>query len=165
MTDYTAAGAQISRDGCYRYALWREWSGVGRKVCVIGLNPSTADGETDDRTIGRCVDFAKDWGGLGLLMMNLYAFRATKPPDMLAADDPIGPQCDRWLRYHTRNVDIIVAAWGGDADEARGLEVCKMLNKPLYCLGTTLAGAPRHPLYLKKTTKLEKFWEPDLTNS
>jgi len=78
----------ISACGRYRYRLWREWrlhpkpaqwrmwfcengapvlDGSGQQLgepiaCVfIMLNPSTADGDTDDPTIRRCVAFAKAW--------------------------------------------------------------------------------------------------------
>ena len=45
---------------------------------------------------------------------------------------------------------MILCAWGahgvlrGRAGEVRGL----LADKPLHCLGTTLAGEPAHPLYL-----------------
>jgi len=35
----------------------------------IGLNPSTANEEVDDPTIRRCVNYAKDWGYGGFMMV------------------------------------------------------------------------------------------------
>ena len=43
--------ALISQCRRYRYNLTRTWDPSNRPVCWIMLNPSTADAETDDRTI------------------------------------------------------------------------------------------------------------------
>ncbi len=80
----------------YRYTLSRTWdtlTGVGTVVFVM-LNPSTADEHVDDPTIRRCISFAKAAGFAGLYVVNLFAWRATKPADLWAADDPVG----RWNR-------------------------------------------------------------------
>jgi hypothetical protein len=61
------------------------------------MNPSTADENKDDPTIRRCVQFASSWGCGGLCMANLFALRATKPAELFAARDPIGPGNDDWL--------------------------------------------------------------------
>ena len=73
--------ATLSLCRTYRYSLTREW-GSGLAVLFIGLNPSTADETLDDRTIRRCIAFARDWGYARLHMANLFAFRATEPRDM-----------------------------------------------------------------------------------
>ena len=54
-----AAGAMISADGQYRYRLWRTWDPSLHKLVWVMLNPSTADGQTDDPTIRRCISVAK----------------------------------------------------------------------------------------------------------
>lgn len=46
------------------------------------LNPSTADAEIDDPTITRCIGFAKSWGFGGLMVGNLWAYRATDPKEL-----------------------------------------------------------------------------------
>jgi len=76
----------------YRYALYRQLDQANQTtVAFIGLNPSTADETKDDPTIRRCVGFARSWGFGFLLMQNLFAFRATDPRVMKAADDPTVP--------------------------------------------------------------------------
>ena len=60
----------------YRYSLFRIWDEDKPLVLFIGLNPSTADEKEDDPTIRRCINFAKQWGYGGLIMGNLFAFRA-----------------------------------------------------------------------------------------
>lgn len=106
-------GAIFSECRRYRYALWREWDRNAPQMIVIGLNPSTADERVDDPTIRRCIDFAKQGCGK-LVMLNLFAFRATKPADMLAAVEPVGPKTNVVLHSYARDsrTAVAVAAWG-----------------------------------------------------
>ena len=163
LTEHEAvSGAEFSRCRKYRYALWRRWahSGEGDQVMFIGLNPSTADETEDDPTIRRCIRFAKDWGYSGLIMMNAYAYRATNPKDMKKALDAIGPSNNESLRVRSTQVDKVVAAWGAHCTEIREQQVCRAIGKPIYCLGKTKHGRPKHPLYLRADTALELFWAP-----
>lgn len=136
----------------YRYTLWREWVGGKGYVMFVGLNPSTADETKDDATIRRCIGFAKAWGYSALCMTNLFAFRATKPKDMKAAADPVGPDNDKHLGRLAQRAGVVVAAWGADGTyRGRNTEVLAMLDQTLHCLSLTKDGHPGHPLYLKKT--------------
>lgn len=141
--------ALISLDGLYRYWLLREWD--ERRPCVmfIGLNPSTADAQVDDATIRKCIRFAQAWGCGSLLMMNLFAFRATDPKVMRVAKDPIGPDNDYWLQAPPRDCSYHrVACWGvNGSHRSRDAVVCKMLPG-LFCIRRTKHGCPEHPLYL-----------------
>ena len=131
----------------YRYALWREWIDGAGTVNFIGLNPSTADEVQDDPTIRRCVGYAKAWGFQRLCMLNLFAFRATDPKDMMAADDPIGPDNDAVLAKQVGRNDT-VAAWGvGGWYRGRGQFIHDMYPQ-LKILRLTKSGHPAHPLYL-----------------
>src|SRR5262245_2535132 len=109
---YLYASADISSDGVYRYSLSRRLSHGDRAVLFVGLNPSTADGATDDPTIRRCVGFARSWGFDWLLMGNLYALRSTDPKGLMRVEDPIGPKNQGKLRNLTRRTELVVAAWG-----------------------------------------------------
>ena len=141
-------GADISPCGHYRYDLWRRWSQVGGVVMFVGLNPSTADATLDDPTIRRCVGFARAWGFGGLVMTNLFAWRATAPKDMRAAAEPIGTRNDEVLRYQHEHADCTVAAWGAHgAHLGRNATVRAMLSR-LHYLRLTKEGHPGHPLYL-----------------
>jgi hypothetical protein len=142
-------GANFSRCGTYRYALRRCWDAARPPALIVGLNPSTADAERDDPTIRRCVRFARDWGFGGVVVGNLFAYRATRPAALRAAPAPVGPANDRWLRALTREAGIVVAAWGDDGRHGgRDRAVLRLLGAA-HCLGTTKAGAPRHPLYVR----------------
>jgi hypothetical protein len=94
------SGAVFSPDQKYRYVLWREWSGHPRRLVVIGLNPSTADATKNDPTVTRCINFAKREGCGGMIMLNLFAFRATDPGVMMEAADPVGPENDKYILAH-----------------------------------------------------------------
>lgn len=175
MSDYVAKGAAISRDGKYRYRLWREWRGAGdlhcrvagdeRGACVfVMLNPSTADGETDDPTIRRCVNFAKAWKFERLEVLNLFAYRATDPKALLALnhdDDPVGPKNLEAFDFVIRSgsAGTIVCAWGahgahiGQDETALGW----MGDRKRFALGLTKDGHPRHPLYLPANSRLTEF--------
>lgn len=83
--------AVISDDGLYRYLLERHWDDTTSSCTFVMLNPSTADALVDDPTIRRCVGFAKSFGCGSLRVVNLYAYRATKPAELWTVDDPVGP--------------------------------------------------------------------------
>lgn len=69
--------ASISPCKRYRWWLSRDWA-IGPRVLWIMLNPSTADAENDDPTIGRVTDFtARTFGAAGFSVVNLYSFRAS----------------------------------------------------------------------------------------
>lgn len=139
----------------YRYTLWREWDLTNSGYAMfIGLNPSTADETRDDPTIRRCIDFSKQWGFGALCMTNLFAFRATKPKDMMAHPMPVGPENDNYLVQCARDAGVIVAAWGNNGRlMGRDEEVLKIVDV-VDCFGLTKEGCPSHPLYLSKDCKL-----------
>lgn len=145
--------ADFSPCRMYRYTLWRHWS-QGPCLMVIGLNPSTADETQDDPTIRRCIRFAKDWGFHGLLMTNLFAFRATDPEVMKAHAHPIGTENDYHLKECSRCVRMVLAAWGvHGTHQGRAEQVVKLLGRDIHCLGWTKDGHPRHPLYVRADQK------------
>lgn len=158
---YLEIGATISDCERYRYVLWRWWKKWLRPAIFVGLNPSTADETDDDATIRKCVGFAERWGCGGIIMLNLFAFRATDPKQMLKADNPIGPENDAVLREHLVSTNgILVAAWGAHGHHLnRDVEVSKITDQ-FRCLGTTKDGSPRHPLYVKYQQTLHP-WKPN----
>ena len=128
------ADAVISPDGRYRYLLTRDWSkwlGVKNRCAAIFimLNPSTATAMEDDPTIRRCITFAKRWELGKLVVGNLCAYRATRPRDLFAAEDYVGPDNMAYLRtalqdaasrrFGWRN-NKVVLAWGAHGDRVLG---------------------------------------------
>ena len=114
------------------------------------LNPSTATEAANDPTIERCERRSRAMGFGALDVVNLFAFRATRPADLHAAADPVGPDCDRVLLEAAGQAGLIVAGWGvHGARGGRDRQVAQMLTGfAVACLGTTKAGQPRHPLYV-----------------
>ena len=141
-------GALLSSCRTWRYKLWRRWS-EAPPVVFIGLNPSTADESSDDHTIRRCMNMAGKWDVGGIIMLNLYGFRATHPKDLWTAPDPVGPDTDTCLLASCEEAAGVVACWGGFPEAgARIKQVVGMLERegvPLSILGTTKSGHPRHP--------------------
>lgn len=160
-----SSSADLSECGQYRYRLTRRW-GMGGNAVFVMLNPSTADAEVDDPTIRRCIGFARAWNQGGLIVVNLYAYRATKPSDLWKTADPVGPDNDRYLSktFAAANVENspVIAAWGANAKFDREFKVADLASRAgldLDALGVTKDGAPRHPLYMPKTAWPER-WTP-----
>ena len=79
MTDLIIKGdARFSECGKYRYRLWRVWDETRRPFVYIMLNPSVGNEQDDDATIRRCIRRAERLGAGGIIVMNLFAFVATK---------------------------------------------------------------------------------------
>lgn len=151
---YIQSSACISECGRYRYRLYRQWDESRPDVLFVMLNPSTADHYTDDRTITRCVGFARNWGYGGLLVGNLFALRSTNPGELYKSDDPIGPYNDAALGDMAAQVDVIVAAWGNHGTlRNRGCEVLRMLSGKRHALQLNKSGHPAHPLRLRGELK------------
>lgn len=153
--------ANLSPDGVYRYRLGRRWAPGGSRMAFVMLNPSTADADVDDPTIRRCIGFAKREGCSAIAVVNLYAFRATKPVRVAEADargvDIVGPENLLHLQTAVGSSDLVVAAWGGSIEKLPRrdwlvdyvVDLCVGLDRDLFALGHTAAGHPRHPLYVK----------------
>lgn len=148
-------GAELSDCGRYRFMLWRRWDKSKARATFIMLNPSTADADNDDPTIRRCIGFARTWGYGGLRVVNLYAFRATKPADLWKATDPVGAGNLSWIERAVDPEGITVAAWGAHARDAEVREVRGLfydMGIPLHALKLTKDGQPGHPLYIAADT-------------
>jgi hypothetical protein len=120
------------------------------------LNPSTANAEKFDPTVRRCFGYACDWGFGSMEVVNLFAFRSTYPEQLTKADDPVGPENDAVIIRAINESDLVVAAWGIHGKlHGRNLKVQRLIEgiKDLHCIGTTMAGAPLHPLHQRKSLK------------
>lgn len=158
--------AVISKGGKYRYTLSRWWKTGERGMLLwVMLNPSTADGTKDDNTIRRVINFSQSWGFEAAVVVNLYAWRATKPKDLWVAaregNDIIGPKNDKWIRKEVYHAQRVIVAWGNNADFHRPKQVQEILSahrKKVWALGTTTSGQPLHPLRIASATQPIK-WE------
>ncbi|TCP39764.1 DUF1643 domain-containing protein [Rhodovulum marinum] len=147
-----ASEAIYSDCEAYRYLLTRTWDPAGPRALFVMLNPSTATEVQNDPTVERCERRARALGFGAFRVTNIFAFRATDPRVMRAAYDPVGPANDAAIRDSAPWADQIVCAWGTHgAHLNRGPAVEALLRAtglPLFHLGLTKEGHPKHPLYI-----------------
>ena len=143
--------ARMSKCGKYRYVLYRKIEHESEKsLCFICLNPSTADDVNDDRTVRRCMGFARDLGYGYLYIVNLFAWRSTEKTVLLQAPkEKIGPCNDHYMDRCVKICDMTVAAWGDSVSSKklfwRAAEISQRY-RDLRMLGkSTKKGHPRHP--------------------
>lgn len=158
--DWAESYARVSECERYRYTLGRIWEPSRPQLTYVMLNPSTADASADDPTIRKCRGFAERLGFGGIHVVNLYAFRATKPQALWASQasgvDIVGPENDDVLREAFRRGDA-VAAWGahGKADRVEFVSIlARAVGARLHALSVTKSGAPGHPLMLPYSSAL-----------
>jgi hypothetical protein len=151
----------------HEYRLWltRQWSAnaVAPFLLWVGMNPSTADVNVNDPTISRIIRFSQTFGFRACTICNVMDYRATHPSDLCRPG--VEPCSDK-------NLEVIIhAAFAAEKvilchglvpkvlqkypDTA--VEALRSRNIPLFCLGKTATGHPRHPLYLRSDTPLEPF--------
>ena len=175
-----SGSANVSACETYRWSLQRSWHGgapgTGTILPWIMLNPSTADAHVDDPTLQRIIAFSWRWGFDGLLVVNLFPYRSSKPAELR-----------KWWRWderwdvdarnqfwagHSRAAlllapfDAAMAAWGsppgrfGDDAQLAAERLLDTINDPdrttvwpprrailkLFCLGETGFGDPIHPM-------------------
>lgn len=174
MASRITRSAEISECGCYRWWLRRSWTlrndlfehVQGKGVCCfVMLNPSVADGLQDDPTIRRCINFAFGWGFDVLSVRNLFPWRATDPRELFKAETVTGGARGDSELLAACTADMLVVAWGANVPFDRDKRALAIFQDhfpavPLYCLGTTKHGHPRHPLYVRADTEPRIYRQP-----
>lgn len=146
-----------ARPRLYRYWLELRLAERGPRLAVILKNPSTATAERSDPTVGKVAAWARRGGFGSLLIVNLFALRATQPAALNAVSPArcVGPKNDDYLCAATCWADMLIAAWGNpnglDPEQyARRLKQVSVLLKgqALWRVGPlTALGQPRHGLW------------------
>jgi hypothetical protein len=153
--------AIISECGKFRYRLGRRWDKGGWTLAYVMLNPSTADAEKDDATIRRCIGFAKAHGYSAMEVVNLYAYRATKPADLRKAGYLVGPENDAHIEQVAREAETVCVAWGANVKDLERpqlvLPILRKVGTPIMCLHITRSGYPSHPLMLPASCRMHSF--------
>jgi hypothetical protein len=141
--------------GQYRWWLFRCWDLKLPLVIWIMMNPSTADHTKNDPTILKVIRYSTRWGYGAVLVLNIYAFRSSKPenlPQVLA--DSVGFSNDWWIKtlftFAKKRKVPVICAWGvKHGDRGRQVrEIAKGLKLKLSCLEVSLNGEPKHPRFL-----------------
>lgn len=147
-------GAAIfSQDRMYRYTLTRTWDSERPYGVFIGVNPSTADEERLDPTLRRVIRFLDREGCGGMIVLNLFAFRATDPLAMKLVKDPVGEDNDHWINQvvnHVTSEGPILVGWGAHGGHMNRSSVVgpTLPRSRTFCLGLCKDGEPKHPLYI-----------------
>lgn len=154
--------AVVSHDEVHRYSLGRRWAPqvVDDQLCWVLLNPSTADGTIDDPTVRRCIGFSRDWGYNALVLVNLFAYRATHPNELRFAADPVGPYNEHYVKAAVWHSASVVVGWGGTPHGASPIDLRReeyAQGRTVHCLGRTQGGRPKHPLYIPKLKDREEY--------
>lgn len=146
-------GASFHGPGdCYRTTLWRSWGRTGERFVFLGMNPSTAGARHNDPTITRECGFAMRDGASGLWKLNVSAYRATRPADLLKATVPLDcPENRAAILSLTQAPKFIVAFGclppvlrpiGGFQDDwARGMSLLSTMERFPGSLMTIMDGA------------------------
>jgi len=167
------AWAVTSPDDRYRYLVGRMWDdyfgddpwSTYRPLWTFAmLNPSKARHDVDDPTVRKCVGFARRGGAGGIVIVNLLAYSATDPCDLVRAAcrgvDVRGEHNEAAIGWAISRPALIgrnIAAWGRVPPRLRGLTqgarvqvFCSIAD----CLGLNRDGSPRHPLMLAYDTPI-----------
>lgn len=158
-----SSDAKLSPCGTYRWTLTRQWD--NRPVLlVVMFNPSTADASVDDPTITLLCQVASHNGYGGIVVVNLIPLRSPTPDvaarmtqwdksrDWEARDRLQDNLCV--IRTEVARAGAILLAWGALGERCDDW-TCQVLDTieeeradgtPLYCLGKTAGGHPKHPM-------------------
>ncbi|MBI4932901.1 MAG: DUF1643 domain-containing protein [Actinobacteria bacterium] len=150
--------AEYSEDAIYRWWFRRRWA-HGPTLCFIGLNPATGDTDGKPRpTLRRVVGWARREGCGSVVVVNLFAYRATKPDDLLHATvDIVGEQTDDVIRRESSDAAITLVAWGSHRlATSRASIVLPLLRHPV-CVGITKSGSPSHPLFMPAAARFKPY--------
>jgi hypothetical protein len=159
----TDAGAEFSPCRKFRYHLHRVWDRERDTQLFILLNPSTADEFKLDPTLRRCEGYARKWAAGGFEVLNIFAYRATDPRDLIAAGFPIGDRNDDYFidRAHAHRGRVVICGWGSNAEGLqRPHDVMRILHRAgarPHALGITRGFMPKHPLYLRADARPVPF--------
>ena len=148
-------GATFSSCRKYRFELHRIWDKEKSCVMFVGLNPSTANEQTDDATIRRVIGFAKKWGYGGVYMLNCFPFVSTNPDDL--KDRAMLKENDKYLELIGKEVcEQVIFAWGAfDIVKETSRDIALTVMFPnAKALVINKDRSPRHPLYVPLNTEL-----------
>src|SRR5438105_7106500 len=156
---HTLSGAKFSSCRRWRYLLWRRWDERKPVANFLMLNPSTADEFKLDPSCTRARVYAEQWGYGGLIVTNVFGWRATDPAEMKAAHDPVGRGNDAAILRAAREAAIVVCAWGNHgAHLERSKKILQLLKDvDLHVLKMNGGGEPAHPLYLRAALKPKRW--------
>jgi predicted RNase H-like HicB family nuclease len=160
-----SGSAEFSECGSYRRLLTRRWGDDedAPYALWIGMNPSMADAAANDPTTHRECRMTRSWGEEAYVKANIMDYRATHPDDLLAPEVvPSSPDNLPTILSATERATRIVLCYGVLPQSLKGyaetvVNTLRLAGHELWCLGRNGDGSPKHPLYLRSDTPLERF--------
>lgn len=170
LPDEVERNAEFSEDQRFRQKLMRDWTHEGqesRTILWIGMNPSTANIDFNDPSCHREFLFSRQWGYTRYLKGNILDYRATRPRDI--PRDLGAARTPRNLEAITEMADdaaCVVIAHGNMLRRHQPaiddvLHVVAQNGVPMFCLGQTGKGFPRHVLPVPANVQLQPFAMPE----
>ena len=147
-----------SCDQTRRYGYALTWAANQPHLLWVMLNPGT--GETEGRrrnTFERCKRWSREWGFGGMLFGNVFSLRTRSAKELLKRSEPSDGLNHDALGWLSSLATKTIVAWGNHcARSGRAATLLGQLTRPM-CLGLTLSGQPRHPLYVPRDTALQPW--------
>lgn len=145
----------------HRLKLTCTWDDELPRCLYIMLNPSTADTETCDRTLGRCISLAKENGFGSIVVVNLFSLRTANVNELRNTEVCNHPDNMPIVQQAIDEAETVIAAWGSNlqqkSDSSWVIEQASKRGKSIYCFLKNKTNTPKHPLYVKSGTKLQLF--------
>lgn len=166
LPDEVGRDAEFSECNTFRRKLMRDWTAEGqqpRTILWLGMNPSTANLNFNDPSCHREILLSRQWGYTRCLKGNILDYRATDPRDIprdLGAARTL--QNVEAIREMAAEAEIVVIAHGNMLKRHQPaidnvLDVVAQNGAPLFCLGLTGKGYPRHVLPVPANVQLQQF--------
>ncbi len=97
----------------YRLDVTTECRGQ-RSLALVQLNPSVANSDRSDPTLGKVARWANENGFARLVLMNLFAFRTAHQSDLIGQPyrRVVGPQNNKAIEDSIANSQTIILGWG-----------------------------------------------------
>lgn len=166
LPDELRSSAEFSDGRIFRQKLMRDWTAEGqqtRTILWLGMNPSTADLNFNDPSCHREFLFSRQWGYTRYLKGNILDYRATHPRDIPRDLGAARTQRNlEAIREMAAEAESVVIAHGNmlkrhqpAIDDVLG--VVAQSGAPLFCLGLTGKGFPRHVLPVPANVQLQQL--------
>jgi hypothetical protein len=140
-------GALFSDDLTRRYVLWRNWDDRLKTVLCIGLNPSTANDETDDQTITRLTGTLVERGYGALRMVNLFTIISSDPAILKQPEAMENESFDLGIIFGQAMLcQDIIFCWGQFKEANERAKKVIDFYADAKCFGKNVDGSPWHPL-------------------